>query len=67
MEARLDKIDQTLVAIQKDIEYQIKRTDELQEMTTPIYKAYQGIKWGIGSVIILSALLGAIAKLKGFL
>jgi len=63
MEKKIDDIKETLVEIKADLKYHIKRTDELEKMTTPVYRAYNGAKWAIGAVIGAAAFFTAWAKL----
>jgi hypothetical protein len=51
------KISQTKMA--KDVEYHILRTDRLQDMVTPMWKMFQGVK----AVTLLALVIGALKKL----
>ena len=61
----ITEIQISQVKMAKDVETHIMRTNKLQEMTEPMYKAYIGVKWSIGAIICLGFIIGAIAKIQG--
>lgn len=73
MEQKLDQIMESIHEIKADLKYHIKRTDGVEEQILimkkeydPVSKAYTGIKWSVGAVITLSAVVTALSKLLGY-
>jgi hypothetical protein len=60
-----DRLVECQIEMQADIKHHIKRTDSLQNMVEPTYKAYIGMKWAAASVITLGAVVTALAKISG--
>ena len=74
MEHKIDDIKEAIVEIKLDLREHMARTraneeiiQELRKQSDPMWKAYIGIKWSIGAIIMLAALLTSIAKIKGYL
>lgn len=59
---RLGVIEKCIIRIEEDIKHHIERTDRLQNMVEPTYKAYIGIKWLIAAIITAGAIVAAFAK-----
>ena len=64
---RLASIEKCIIRMEEDVRHHIERTNKLQEMTEPMYKAFIGTKWSIGAILTLGFLITAIAKIKGIL
>lgn len=58
-------VKESQIRIEQDIKHHIKRTDLLEDMVKPVYKAHQGIKWAGILLISLGAIASAILKIKG--
>ena len=67
IKSELKEIRECQIRIESDIKHHIDRTDRLQNMTEPMYKAFIGTKWSIGAILTLGFLITAIAKIKGIL
>ena len=59
----LGDMKESQIRMEKDLKYHIKRTDQLEEMTKPIYRAFIGAKWSIAAILTLAALVTALTKL----
>jgi len=68
---KLVEIRESQIRMEDDLKYHIKRTDLLEERIDselkPVHKAYIGAKFSIGAIITLGAILGALAKIKGYI
>ena len=60
---KVEEIRESQIRMEADVKYHIKRTDILQDKVTPMYISYIGLKLFLGSVIAISAIYSAIAKL----
>lgn len=60
MEARLDSVDVRLAEYNKQLDYHIVRTDELQEQMKPVQAHVEQVK-GAGKLILLLSTLATIA------
>jgi hypothetical protein len=60
---KVEEIRESQIRMEADVKHHIKRTDILQEKVTPVFIAYTGIKWFLGTVIALSAVYSALHKL----
>lgn len=67
MEHHVIEIKEDLAEIKADLKEHMRRTSAAEEKLDPMWKAYTGIKWSLGAIVGLSVILGAIAKIKGFL
>jgi len=65
--AQLDTIEKCIIRMEEDIRHHIKRTDTLQDMVEPIYKAFIGVKWSAAAVVTALTILGGVLRLKGLL
>lgn len=61
----LYELKETQIRIEEDIRHHIRRTDKLEEMTSPIYKTYIGVRWSLGAIIAMGAVIASIGKFKG--
>lgn len=57
------KIRKSQIRMEADVKYHIKRTDLLQNKVVPMFAAYTGIKWFIGSVIGIAAVYSALSRM----
>lgn len=64
MEKKLNEIEIHLAEIKKDIKYHIKRTDDLEQMVTPTYKAYVFVSYLIKATIPVCAIITALIYYK---
>jgi hypothetical protein len=60
----LVKIRESQLRMEADLKYHIKRTDILETQVIPVVKAFNGLKWGMGAVIVIASFLTALAKIK---
>ena len=60
---KVEEIRESQIRMEADVKHHIKRTDILQEKVTPVYIAYVGIKWFLGTVIAASAIYSALSRL----
>ncbi len=63
----LQTIRESQIRMEADIAQHIKRTELLEDMTKPMYKAYIGAKWSIGAMLTAGGILLTILKIKGYL
>ena len=59
----LGDMKESQIRMEEDLKYHIKRTDQLEKITTPVYRAFIGVKWSIGAILTLAALVTALTKL----
>lgn len=60
------EIKECMIRMEADVAHHIKRTDALQKMTEPMWKIFVTLKYGSVLVVGLSAVIAAIAKLRGY-
>ena len=63
IERELILIRESIIRIENDIAYHIARTDAIEDRVMPVWKAYIGLKWGIGSFLVIGAIAGAVLKI----
>ncbi len=64
MEDKIREIEVHLAEIKLDLKHHIKRTDTLQQMVEPVYKAHLFISYCIKSLIPISILIGIIISVR---
>lgn len=69
MEKKIDEIRDHIVEIKLDLREHMKRTEYAEEKIsilkqelTPVRKAYIGIKWSMGAIVLAGAVFSALAK-----
>lgn len=67
LKTEIKLIRESQVRMEEDVKHHIKRTDDNEKMLFPMWKAFVGIKWCLGAIVVLGALAASIAKIKGFL
>lgn len=74
MEDKVDKVLEEIVEIKIDLKEHMYRTELAEQRIEantqdllPVKKAFIGMKWSIGAVITLGAVLTALSKILGYL
>ena len=58
-------VRESQIRMEADIAQHIKRTELLEDMTKPMYKAFIGMKWSVSAIVVISGITLTIARLKG--
>ena len=63
----LNDMKESQIRMEADLKYHIRRTDILENKVDkelkPIHRAFIGIKWSVGAILTLAALVGALSKI----